>query len=244
MKKLTILAPILTWLVLGSSVSFADDLDKMNQAAQQFPRELKPEFIDQTPVEGLYALSNARGTFMMDAKSKYLIKGKILDINNQSNITNAIYQKHYAINPKQLPLNQAFKEVKGNGKHVIYVFADPDCPACQAFQSAFEEMDNMTIYTFPFALTHLHPTALTTAKKIWCSKEPLKVWKEYLIEEKKPKQQSTDCSNPIDQNMDLAKKLNISITPTVFNSLGQRMAGLETEEEFEEFITPKKVQLN
>ena len=44
--------------------------------------------------------------------------------------------------------------------------------------------------------------------------------------------------------MDLAKKLNISITPTVFNSLGQRMAGLETEEEFEEFITPKKVQLN
>ncbi|OTG90521.1 DsbC family protein [Acinetobacter sp. ANC 3813] len=244
MKKLTILAPILSSLLFSSSLSFAEDLEKINQVAQKFPRELKPEFIDKTPIEGVYALSNSRGTYLMDDKGKYLIKGKIFNINNQLNITNDIYQKHYAINPKQLPLNQAFKEVKGNGKHVIYVFADPDCPACQATQVLFEEMDNMTIYTFPFALTHLHPTAITTAKKIWCSKDPLKAWKDYLIDDKKPKQQSTDCSNPIDQNMDLTKKLNISITPTIFNSLGQRMAGLETEEEFEEFIAPRKVQLN
>ena len=244
MKKLTILAPILTSLLFTSSLSFADDIEKINQVTQKFPRELKPEFIDKTPIEGVYAISNTRGTYLIDNQGKYLIKGKIFNINNQLDITNDIYQKHYAINPKQLPLNQAFKEIKGNGKHVIYVFADPDCPACQATQVFLEEMDNMTIYTFPFALTHLHPTALTTAKKIWCSKDPLKAWKDYLIDDKKPKQQSTDCSNPIDQNMDLTKKLNISITPTILNSLGQRMAGLETEEEFEAFIAPQKVQLN
>ncbi len=244
MKKTINLTSIFISLWFCGTAAVAGELDTIQKVSQSFPHELKPEFIDKPPIQGLYILSNQRGSFMLDSSGKYLIHGAVFDLNTEKNINNAVYQQHYAINSKQLPLNQAFKEVKGNGKRIIYVFADPDCPACQMAQSFFEELDNITIYTFPFALPHLHPDALTTAKKIWCSKEPLKAWINYLVDDQAPKQQSTDCINPIDLNMKLTQKLNISVTPTIFNAAGQRMTGMSDEEEFENFIEVKKVKLN
>lgn len=243
MKKSFTYLSFLVTLLINSQTSYAN-IETIKNATQNFPKEMKPEFIDKTPIDDVYVLSNPRLSFLIDSSGRYLIHGNIFDLKTQSNITESIYQNHYSINPKQLPIAQAFKEVKGNGERVLYVFADPDCPACQALQTGLEEIDNLTIYTFPFALTHLHPNALITAKKIWCSKEPLKVWKNYLIHAKKPENQSTSCNNPIDQNMELAKKHNVAITPTIFNALGHRMVGIQNEEEFEEFINAKKVRLN
>ncbi len=234
MKKSQILISLFITL-LCNPMSFAD-IESIKNAAKSFPREMKPEFIDKTPLNDIYILSNPRLSFLIDSSGRYLIQGNIIDLKTQLDITDAVYQNHYAINPKQLPIAQAFKEIKGNGKRVLYVFADPDCPACQALQVELEDIDNITIYTFPFALTHLHPTALTTAKKIWCDKNNLDVWKNYLIEDKKPENQSILCPNPIDRNMELAKKYNIALTPTIFNSLGHRISGVPDLEQLEVFI--------
>ncbi|OTG75136.1 disulfide bond formation protein DsbC [Acinetobacter sp. ANC 4169] len=241
MKRIFKLLPFSITLLINSQISFAD-VETIKNAAKSFPREMKPEFIDQSSIENLYILSNPRGSFLIDSSGRYLIKGEIFDLKNQTNLTEIVYQNHYSIHPKQLPISQAMKEVKGNGKRTLYVFADPDCPACQALQAKLEDVNDITIYTFPFALTHLHPTALTTAKKIWCAKEPLNTWKKYLIEDKKPENQSIACQNPIDKNMELAKKHKIALTPTIFNSQGQRIAGVPELEQLEEFIDSPELQ--
>lgn len=218
-----------------SSYSYAET-EELYKITQQFPKEIKPDFIDKSPINNLYILSNARGSMLIDASGRYLIVGQLLDLKSEQEITNQIYQNHYSINVKELPLNQALKEIKGNGKRVLYVFADPDCPVCQTLQEISEDLDDITIYTFPFALTHLHPSALETSKKIWCSTSPLKSWKEYLLENKKPKNNSVSCLNPIDKNMQLANQLKITLTPSIFNSHGHRISGIPEFEELEEFI--------
>lgn len=238
MKKSQILISIFVSL-LCNQMSLANT-ESIKNMAQSFPLKMKPEFIDKTPIDNIYILSNPRGSFLIDASSRYLIQGDIIDLKTDLNITEAVYQSHYSINPKQLPVAQAFKEIKGNGKRLLYVFSDPDCPACQLLQSELEDVDDITIYTFPFALTHLHPTAVETAKKIWCSKEPLKVWKSYLIEQQKPQNNSMSCINPIDKNMELAKLHKIALTPTIFNSLGHRISGVPDLSQLEEFINTKK----
>lgn len=220
--------------IFQHSYANTDDLFK---ATQQFPKEIKPEFIDKSPIDNLYLISNARGNpAAIDASGRYLIVGKIFDMKTGEEITEQNYQKHYAINVKDLPLNQAFKEVKGNGKRVLYVFADPDCPACQGLQEMSEDLEDVTIYTFPFALTHLHPTALETAKKIWCSDAPLKAWKAYMLENEKPKNSATACTNPVDKNMQLTAKLKIAVTPTLFNARGERLVGVPEFEDLDSFI--------
>ncbi|WP_436898629.1 DsbC family protein [Acinetobacter gyllenbergii] len=221
--------------ILGAQSIFANT-EQINQRIKSLPNELKPEFIDKTPISNLYTLSNIRGSVLIDASGRYLIYGDVIDLENMQNIADYNYQKHYAINPKQLPTANALKEVKGNGQRVLYVFADPDCPACQALQGILENVDNITIYTFPMGLAHLHPTAIETSKNIWCSKDPVKAWKAYLLDGDKPNKRENSCHQPIDQNMAITKKYRINLTPTIFNSQGHRVVGVPELEGLENFI--------
>ncbi|ENX36163.1 DsbC family protein [Acinetobacter courvalinii] len=222
-------------MLLGSQSIFANT-EQINQRVKTLPTHLNPEFIDKTPIPNLYTLSNIRGSVLIDASGRYLIYGDVIDLENMQNIADYNYQKHYAINPKQLPTANALKEVKGNGKRILYVFADPDCPACQALQGVLEDVNDITIYTFPMGLTHLHPTAIETSKNIWCSKDSIKAWKAYLLDGDKPNKRENTCHQPIDQNMEITKKYRINLTPTIFNSQGHRIVGVPEREGIENFI--------
>lgn len=235
LKSILIFMITMATALFNMQSSFANT-EKINQRIQNLPNELKPEFIDKTPIPDLYTLSNIRGSIWIDASGRYLISGDIIDLENMQNIADFNYQKHYAINPKQLPIANALKEIKGNGERVLYVFADPDCPACQALQGILEEVDNITIYTFPMGLTHLHPSVIETSKNIWCSTDPIKAWKTYLLDGAKPNQRNNSCDQPIDQNMIMTKKYRINLTPTIFNSKGHRIVGVPQLESLEDFI--------
>lgn len=227
---------IMTIATILCAQSIFANTEQINQRIKSLPSELKPEFIDKTPISNLYTLSNIRGSVLIDASGRYLIYGDVIDLENMQNIADYNYQKHYAINPKQLPIANALKEVKGNGQRVLYVFADPDCPACQALQGILEDVNNITIYTFPMGLAHLHPTAIETSKNIWCSKNPINAWKTYLIDGVKPNKRGDSCQQPIDQNMEIIKKYRINLTPTIFNSNGHRIVGVPELESLEDFI--------
>ena len=103
MKKTINLTSIFISLWFCGTAAVAGELDTIQKVSQSFPHELKPEFIDKSPIQGLYILSNQRGSFMLDSSGKYLIHGAVFDLNTEKNINNAVYQQHYAINPKQLP---------------------------------------------------------------------------------------------------------------------------------------------
>lgn len=107
--------------LLSMQLSFANT-EQINQRIKSLPSELKPEFIDKSPIANLYTLSNLRGSVFIDASGRYLISGDIIDLENMQNIADFNYQQHYAINPKQLPTANALKEVKGNGKRILYIF--------------------------------------------------------------------------------------------------------------------------
>ena len=56
-----------------------------------------------------------------------------------------------------LPLDLAFKRVKGNGERKLVVFSDADCPFCAKLEKELKSVDNVTIYTFLFPIDTLHP---------------------------------------------------------------------------------------
>ncbi|MBB5470938.1 hypothetical protein OKW30_001908 [Paraburkholderia sp. Clong3] len=49
-----------------------------------------------------------------------------------------------------LPVQDALKQVKGNGARKIAVFADPDCGYCKQLETTLEDVGNITVYTFLF----------------------------------------------------------------------------------------------
>ena len=55
-------------------------------------------------------------------------------------------------------------------------------------------------------------------------KNPYQAWQDYLIRDQVPTA-SAQCATPIQKNLALGEKLNISGTPTMFLKNGERLAG-------------------
>jgi thiol:disulfide interchange protein DsbC len=122
-----------------------------------------------------------------------------------------------------LPLQNAIKIVKGNGKRRLAVFSDLDCPYCKKLESELAKIDNVTVYNFPYPLP-MHSDAPRKSKQIWCSKDRVAAWNDYMHKGKSPTGKG-DCENPIDENLALGAKLNIDGTPAMIFANGKRVPG-------------------
>src|SRR5258708_3938799 len=76
-------------------------------------------------------------------------------------------RKLNAIKFEQLPLDQAVKIQRGNGKRVLAMFSDPYCPACKQFEQTLQQVDDITIYVFMFPV--IRPELAEQSKAVWCS---------------------------------------------------------------------------
>jgi thiol:disulfide interchange protein DsbC len=122
-----------------------------------------------------------------------------------------------------LPLQNAIKVVRGDGKRRLAVFSDPDCPYCKKAEQEFTKLDNVTIYTFAYPLA-MHPDAARKSKLVWCSKDRSKAWLDLMLKGKVPEGKG-DCENPVDENLALGNKLRIDGTPALIFPSGKRVPG-------------------
>lgn len=122
-----------------------------------------------------------------------------------------------------LPKELAIKIVKGDGKRVIALFADPNCHYCQQFENGLRQVDNMTIYVFPYNILSVESMYLSHA--IWCSPDPAKAWDDWMVERKRPPTANPGCAFPNDEILQLGEKLQVRATPTIYFADGTREEG-------------------
>lgn len=207
----------------GMGLAHADVNTVQQNLKKNYP-DIAVSSVTPTPVKGIYEVLTQGQIVYTSDDAQYFLVGNLVDPKNQRNLTAERMQQANKINVADLPLNQAIKHVKGNGKRVLYVFSDPDCPYCKRLEKELSQIDNVTIYTFLYPLKSLHPNAEKIAAQIWCSKNPYQAWQDYLIRDQAPTA-SAQCATPIHKNLALGEKLNISGTPTMFLKNGERLAG-------------------
>src|SRR5437588_302133 len=82
-------------------------------------------------ISGLYEVryraAEGIGVFYTDANANYIISGKIYEARTSRNLTDETLRKANAIKFDTLPLSQAIKIQRGNGKRVVAMFSDPYC---------------------------------------------------------------------------------------------------------------------
>lgn len=123
-----------------------------------------------------------------------------------------------------LPFDQAITIVKGNGTRKLATFTDPDCPFCRQLEVELKAIDNVTVYIFLLPVTKLHPDAEKHSRAIWCSHDRIEAWSSWVVDRKEPASSTCDQA-PIRAINDLAHRLNIRGTPTIYFENGHRFAG-------------------
>jgi thiol:disulfide interchange protein DsbC len=181
-------------------------------------------YIAKSAYFGLYEAALGDQMIYTDRKAEQILVGSIYDTATKTNLTEAKIRKLNRVAIDQLPMELAFKKVKGNGSRKLIVFSDADCPFCHRLENEMKNLDNLSIYTFLFPIDQLHPDAANKSKKIWCAPDKVKAWDEFFATGKVP-DNAGDCGDPVEKTQALGNSLKVNATPTLIFADGTIVPG-------------------
>src|SRR6478609_180050 len=195
MRKLLLLALLLTFA--GSAA--ADEAQIRKVVGDKLG--VKVEGVQPGPL-GLYEVryKSSQGGGMRivytDANATHIFVGKIYEAASERDLTEERMRKLNAIKFESLPLEQAVKIQRGDGKRVLAMFSDPYCPACRQFEQTLQQLNDVTIYVFMFPV--IRPELADQSKAVWCSPDRAKAWIDVAMRGKVPTV-APSCANPVEK---------------------------------------------
>lgn len=201
---------------------------------ERIPQLEKIDEVRTTPMAGLYEVRVGTDVFYTDAKGQFLIQGELIDTKARRNLTEDRINKLTAVDFSALPLQDAFTTVRGTGKRKLVVFADPNCGYCKRFERDLQNVDNITVYTFLYPI--LSPDSAEKSRNIWCAKDRVNAWNDWMLRDKTPAAASCDTA-ALQRNLAFGKKYKITGTPTLVFANGVRVAGAASAQDIEKRLT-------
>ena len=191
--------------------------------------KVRPDSIAHTPVPGVFEVRAGLDIFYVDPSGRYaFVEGHLLDLKAGRDLTRERLDAALRIDFASLPLDLALKTVRGSGKRRIAVFEDPACPYCRALHTLLDQLDDVTIYTFPFPVLSAESDA--KARSALCAADPAKAWSVLMHTGQAPA--ARPCQSNVDKLVELGVRLNVRGTPTVIFADGRRAQGAVPPEQF------------
>jgi len=219
--------------LLISGVAVASEAAVKQEMQKKYPG-VRVENVAKTPIAGLYEVYAGGEVLYVDENVNYLIVGgRLVDVARKTDLTDERMRALNAVKFDQLPLDLAFRKVLGNGTRKVAYFADPNCPYCKKIEPDLAKLENVTIYIFLYPI--LGQDSREKSKAVWCSKDRVKVWDDWMLNGNAPKGPGS-CDTPIEKILAYGKQKNINGTPTLFFADGQRVAGAIPAERLQKLL--------
>ncbi len=230
------LLPLALLLAFGSAV-VADEADI--KKGMEAKLGTKVESVAKAGYLGLYEVYADGHIFYTDGKmTAILAGGQLIDAKNMKNVTEDRMKRLTAIKFNDLPLEQAIKQVRGDGKRVLATFEDPNCGYCKRLAKDLLKLDNVTVYTFLYPI--LSEDSVRKSKQIWCSADRAKAWNDLMIDGKAPSGRDDCDTTAVSKNQEFGRKFNITGTPTMFFADGERVPGAVPLDRIEQKLSQAK----
>lgn len=179
--------------------------------------------VEKTPYLNLWEVRIGNSVVYTDSAANYIFSGEIIDTKTRQNLTQERIDKLTAVKFSDLPLDQAFKIVRGNGRRQLAYFTDPNCPYCKRLDKDLVQLNDATIHVFLYPI--LSPDSAVKAKSVWCSADRAKAWSDWMVGGIAPTADGS-CATPVEKNVALGQKYHITGTPTLIFADGRRVPGV------------------
>ena len=173
---------------------------------------------------GMYEVVIDSEIVYVDEHANYLITGHLYDTRTQEDLTAKRSDEVLRVDFASLPLQLAFKIVRGDGSRLLAIFEDPNCPYCKRLERDIRTLNNATIYVFLYPI--LSDDSVAKSTQIWCSKDPAAAWSRLMLEGQAPEKAAEGCKTPIDDVLALGRRLSVTGTPTLVFADGRRAPGM------------------
>ena len=217
---------LLAACTLGAAVTaLAGEAEIRKNLPARIPQFPAIDEVTKSPLPGIYEVRvNGFQIYYTDEQGNYLLQGNLIDVKARKNLTEERVEKLSEVSFDKLPVNDAIKIVRGNGKRKLAVFEDPNCGYCKHFERDMKNVDNVTVYLFLYPV--LGPDSNVKSRNIWCSKDKAKSWNDWMGGDVKPETAAATCDTAaLDRNIAFGRKYNITGTPTLIFADGTRTPG-------------------
>lgn len=224
---------LVVFLLAGVGAVQADE-DAVRAGVEAFIGAQVVESVTETPYGGLYEVVLRSGELIYtDLRVSFVVDGRVIDTQTRRDVTQARLTDLASIDFSTLPLDQAIKQVKGDGSRIIASFEDPNCGYCKRLGKDLEKMDDVTIYTFLYPI--LGDRSVEMSRNIWCAEDQAGSWNGWILNNEMPARASCD-STVVDSNLALGQQMRINGTPTLFLADGRRLGGYVPAEQLEQAL--------
>jgi len=208
--------------------------------AKRVPQLKAIDEVRPAGIPGLYEIRvNGAEIYYTDAKGNYLIQGNLFETKGLRNLTEERINKLTAIKFSSLPIKDAFTIVRGNGARKLAVFEDPNCGYCKRFERDLQKIDNVTIYMFLYPI--LGPDSTEKSKAIWCSKDKVAAWQDWMLRDQPAPAAAAMCdTSALARNVEFGKTYRIQGTPTLLFEDGNRVPGAIDAQQIEKNLKDAK----
>jgi thiol:disulfide interchange protein DsbC len=199
-------------------------------ALKEFLGQINGEVLEVNNLGPLYELvvssRGMKGPVYLTADKKYLILGAVRDEKGKD-ITQARFEELNKVNFSDLPLKDAIRIDKGNGKKVLAMFTDVDCSFCRKAFDYLKGQTDYTLYVFLYPLEEVHPESKSKSIKILCADDKIKA----LSEAKEGKELSLPTcpagEELLSKHKGLGDRLIENGTPLFLTPDGERIEGAD-----------------
>ncbi len=206
--------------------------------AERLPDFPKIDEVTKTPIPGIYELRIGTDVLYTDEQGNHLIEGSLIDTRSRANLTEARVSKLSAIDFASLPLKDALVWKQGSGARRIAVFADPNCGYCKKFERELQQVKDVTVYTFLIPI--LGGDSPEKSTNIWCAKDNMRAWRDWMLDGKAPPRSMGNCETPMARNLALSRKNKVNGTPAIVFEDGTRVPGALSAEQLEKQLVASR----
>ena len=202
-----------------------EEIDLVLQALLEIFPGATDYSLNDSVVDGLYAVSIGSEVIYVSKDGKFLIRGEIYDLQNSVNVTE---EKRVL---GRLDVMQSLDEETmiiyepKKIKHTITIFTDIDCGYCRKFHQQIGDYLDLGIRVryLSFPRTGPDTESWEKAQSVWCSKNR----QDSLDLAKQGKKiDSVFCfDSPVEKHYNLGSVFNISGTPTIVTEKGKIIVG-------------------
>lgn len=226
----SVLVLVLTALL---AVAHADEaLERIQAALSPLVADLKADQITPTPVPDLYEVALGTHLVYVTGDGRYLLQGKILDLQTRERITENREQqlKHAVLQG----LDEKDMIVYGDEDlpHTVTVFTDIDCGYCRKLHDQIGEYNKEGIRIRYLAYPRAGPGSPSerAAMAVWCSDDPREAMTKAKGGQSVPYR---ECDNPVREQYKLGQDFGISGTPALLLEDGDLVPG---------YVPPKRLR--
>ena len=210
--------------LLAAGTAGADEAAIRKNLAERLPNFPKIDEVTKSPIPGLYEVRIGTDIVYSDETGSHIVQGSIIDTRTRADLTQARIDKLTAIDFASLPLKDAILIKQGTGARKLVIFADPNCGYCKRIEKDLLTLKDVSIYTF--LLPILGPDSNVKARDIWCSKDPGKTWRTWMVDGAAiPKSMGNCDTAALDRNVALGQRYKVNGTPAVVFEDGTRAPG-------------------